>query len=262
MQRLKRYFKKLKRAANRFYTIYWRQLLEKRHKNGKKYLFFKGEKQYSDTLIVSFAAFAPNGSRYNYVRALRDIKCHKLFLLDDGAENHSGTYLIDKDSHDKAHEIIEEIIKKYNVKRQFFIGSSKGGYCALDFSFCFPNTVCCIAAPQYFVGDYMNTESKLPNLRAAIEGEITESSLEEINNRLRNIIKTSPIRPLRAYLHYSDKEHTYEEHVKFMLEDLHRGGIPVEEDAMHYASHDELVNYFPAYLNKIMKKHIVLLSEL
>ena len=58
-----------------------------------KYMFFK--KAGSDTLIVSFPACAPNAARYNYVRALSEYSCDKLFLLDDFGSNHQGCYLVE-----------------------------------------------------------------------------------------------------------------------------------------------------------------------
>ena len=249
--------KKINRLFNRCWTIYYRKLKEKHHSNGTKYLFFRANNRDSRCLVVSFAAFAPKGSRYNYVRTLKDLPCHKLFLLDIGGGNSRGTYLIDKDSHDKAHEIIEDIIEKYNIENLFFIGSSKGGYCALDFAFVFPNVTCIIAAPQYFIASYLNKASTLPNLEAIVGKELNDENLDEIDNRLRNIIKSSSIRPRKVYLHYSDKEHTYENHVKDMIEDLKKVGIDVEENVEHYLKHEDLIYYYPNYLKKIIKKYIV-----
>ena len=63
---------------------------------------------------------------------------------------------------------------------------------------------------------------------------------------------SSKIQPNCVYIHYSNKEHTYEEHVKPMLEDLHKIGIEVREDVGDYLSHDELSTYYPPFLIKTL----------
>ena len=54
-----------------------------------------------------------------------------------------------------------------------FLGSSKGGYSALNFSFLVPYVNVVIGAPQYYLGSYLDKESTRVNLKYMI-GDITE----------------------------------------------------------------------------------------
>lgn len=54
------------------------------------------------------------------------------------------------------------------------------------------------------------------------------------------------------YLHYSKREHTYEEHIRFLLEQLHRLGFVVKEDVKEYLRHDEVALFFGDYMRRIV----------
>ena len=56
-----------------------------------------------------------------------------------------------------------------------------------------------------------------------------------------------------VYLHYSDQEHTYEEHIADLISDLNRVGIDVRENIEKYTIHRELKYYFPVYLSESIK---------
>lgn len=230
--------------------------LHEKNEDGLRYMLFCPRKP-STQLIVSFPACAKKGSRYNYLRTIKDYDCYKLFLLDEGASNHRGTYLLG-DVHEKVRRLISGIVEKYGIKESFFIGSSKGGYCAVDFSFFIPNAIPIIAAPQYFVGFYLNSQSFLPNLWAVLGGvKITDAGIAKVDNRLREVIETSDIKPSKVYINYSDKEHTYGEHIKFMLEDLHKAGIEVVEQVEHYPNHGDLIKTYPTFLRTVLKELVV-----
>ena len=134
-----------------------------------------------------------------------------------------------------------------------FLGSSKGGYSALNFSFLIPNVTVVIGSPQYYIGSYLDTQGTLDNL-CFIIGEITEEGKEELNNRLRNRIQTSEILPKLVYFHYSNAEHTYQDHVKDMLRDLRERGIPIIEDIQSYEKHSGLKDFYPPFLTESVNK--------
>lgn len=58
----------------------------------------------------------------------------------------------------------------------------------------------------------------------------------------------------RVYIHYSDKEHTYEEHIRALLEDLTAAGVEVHTDVKHYPTHEELKYFFPEYLSSVLEQ--------
>ena len=142
-----------------------------------------------------------------------------------------------------------------NNLRKVFLGSSKGGYSALNFAFLLPNAYVVIGAPQYYLGTYLDTEKTKDNL-AYIIGDISEDGIDMLNNRLRKRIHSSSIQPQKVYLHYSKAEHTYNDHVKDLIEDLRSVGIDLEEDIHDYPSHGGLKDFFPRFLTSTIRNII------
>ena len=213
-----------------------------------KYMFFG--KQDNETLVVSFPACAPNAARYNYAGALSPYRCDKLFLLDDFGANHQGCYLVEDSVEKNVLSLIvnytEKSGKQYN--HIYFIGSSKGGYSALNFSFLVPNAIPIIGAPQYFLGNFLSKPNLSANLKFIIGEDITEEKIESLNNRLRCRILNSCIQPEEVFIHYSNQEPTFNKHIKYMLEDLHKAGVSLKEDVAAYKTHDELGDQYSLYL--------------
>lgn len=252
--------KKLQRAWHRYYTKFHSLIHEKKFRaNGTrlKYMFY--ESKGSETLLVSFPACDPNTARYNYMRTLHPFKCNKLFLLDDFGDNHRGCYLIEDNVEKTTKQLLLSIINRCESRIMggkllniIFLGSSKGGYSALNFSLLIPNIKVVIGAPQYYLGRYLAGEKNLPNLKFII-GEINEKNIEELDFRLKNRIVTSSFKP-KVYFHYSRAEHTYEDHVKDLLSDLKCAEISVEEDVQYYPQHGGLKDFYPPYLVKTIKE--------
>lgn len=124
----------------------------------------------------------------------------------------------------------------------------------MNFSFLIPGVTVIIGAPQYFLGDYLGGPSHLPNLRYILGEDITEEKKQALNVRLRNRILTSDIKPEKVYLHYSNQEHTYEEHIKWMLADLKTAGVELYEDIADYKEHGGVANLYPPFLNNTLKE--------
>lgn len=254
---------KLKREVNHHYTKLLALLREKRysaHGTRVKYMFF--EQKRSNVLLVSFPACAPNTAKYNYVRTLLPFKCNKLFLLDDYGTNHQGCYFIEDKVEKCTLELLKYVINKCDSQEGkgdpliiVFLGSSKGGYSALNFSFLIPNVNVVIGAPQYYLGTYLDKESTKVNLEFLI-GDITEDGKNQLNTRLQKRILSSQIKPETVYFHYSNVEHTYAEHVKDMINDLQTAGIQIVEDVHAYPDHGGLKDFFPRFLQNSI--HIII----
>ena len=210
----------------------------------------------ADMLVVSFPG-CTRPAHFNYVSTLRSLSCHRLFLLDDFAANGLGNYLMRPDVSGEVISLIRQMVRELHVSRLVFVGSSKGASSALFFGFQFPEVTLCIAAPQYFLGDYLwDGIEYRENLADMLEGEPTPEGISALNVKLRNLIEQSSLVPQRIYLHYSDSEHTYPEHVRPLLDDLHHRGVEVDEDVAHYPNHSDLRYYYPAYLRQIVKELI------
>lgn len=246
------------RAINRLFTILFSKLKEKTFGHGEnrvKYLFFPGRPGANTTLAVCFPAFAGKGAKYNYIRTLSQFKINKLFLLDDiGGNIDKGNYLIKKGIEENVINLIQSFIDKTQPKTIIFYGSSKGGYSALNFSLHFNNVYVCIAAPQYFLADYLIKEKKQNNLETILDNRINDKTITELNNRLRRKLTTSNNKPTAIYIHYSDSEHTYKEHIADLINDIKENKIYLIEDIKHYTNHMDLVYYSPDFLKKSIKK--------
>lgn len=102
------------------------------------------------------------------------------------------------------------------------------------------------------MGTYLDKPNTKVNLEYII-GSITEEKKEQLNNRLKNIISISRLKPQTIYIHYSNVEHTYNEHVKDLLHDLKKSDVNVIEDVANYPEHSGLADYYPPYLVKTLK---------
>ena len=60
----------------------------------------------------------------------------------------------------------------------------------------------------------------------------------------------------KIYLHYSTEEHTYEEHIKWLIDDFDKKGIDYEEDVCTYTNHSDVSLHFPNYLVSTLKSII------
>lgn len=148
----------------------------------------------SDALLVSFPACAPNTAKYKYMRTLIPFKCNKLFLLDDFGDNHQGCYLIEDKVEQCVKQLLETVISRTKPSVIIFLGSSKGGYSALNFAFLIPNVTVVIGVPQYYLGSYLDKPNTLTNLRYII-GDLTPEKKSQLDVRLKQRIAQSSVKP-------------------------------------------------------------------
>lgn len=154
---------------------------------------------------------------------LRSCEVSCLFIKDDFGSDGFGDYYLGCNGtysvEDAVIEMVREYIHSLSPKKLIFAGSSKGEYAALNFGLRFPNAEIIVAAPQYRLGDYLWGD-----------------------NGDRRFADTQ-----RIFIHYSAKEHTYPEHIQYLLQDLEKR-IYVEKDEKDYQVHGNLKYYFPEYL--------------
>ena len=112
----------------------------------------------SRDLIIVFSSCTRKGirARYNYVRTLKEVPCNKLFLLDDFASDHRGSFYLGSNMKFEeavvVRELIDRVREQTGAKRLIFCGSSKGGYTALNFGLDYPGSYMVVGGPQYFLG--------------------------------------------------------------------------------------------------------------
>ena len=222
-------------------------------------MFFPCKK--SDILVVGFQACNDAGPRYNQVRTLKECGVNRLLIKDDFGPRQLGVYYLGcKENHaveTAVFELIDRCIAESRTLFKYivFSGSSKGGYAALNFGIHYPNSVMVVAAPQYFLGNYLDSEKFRPTLEEILGGPVTEKNKNALNHRLKQRIREdTAAKTQRVYIHYSDKEHTYEEHIRALLEDLTAAGVEVHTDVKHYPTHEELKYFFPEYLSSVLEQ--------
>lgn len=104
-------------------------------------------------------------------------------------------------------------------------------------------------APQYYIGDYLNTE-KHRNILNGMMGKITEESIHTLNTVVSDMIFEKRGSDVSIILHYSKVEHTYSEHIRFLVAELEKYGYNVEKDEKDYENHSDVALYFPQLLKR------------
>lgn len=216
-----------------------------------KYLFEKNRN--SHCLIVVFSACTRKGikARYNYVRTLKSVKCNKLFILDDFAQDHRGAYYLGKNGGNEIEMACKELIEYKAMVTDsneiILCGSSKGGWAALNLMTDIDGSIAIVGAPQYLLANYLLAPALL-NCRKYIMPDVTENNVNRLNQYLKIKLQDNASNRHIIYLHYSDSEHTYDEHVKFLIEDLENFGYKLNLDCRHYTDHWDVSKFFPEYL--------------
>lgn len=120
------------------------------------------------------------------------------------------------------------------------------------YSFLIPDVTAIVGAPQYFLGRYLDKPDTKENLSYLLHSDVTPETKEELDYRFRRLIETSACLPKKVYLHYSNQEHTFEDHVKWLLVDLKRRNVILDEDISDYRIHGDVSKYYPSYLKKVL----------
>lgn len=241
----------LKRKAKHLLTKCYFFFKEKRHKGRLKFLY---EYNNSDTLIVIFSGFSDTPV-YNYVRSLKAIKTNKLFILDDFG--YRGSYYWFENGTLTPKLLVTSLIQeKYlgGVKRIITLGSSKGGTCAIYYGLMFGATDIYAGACQYRVGTYLNVE---PHKRIFTEMMGKEASIKEqyiLDDMLSKQIRENRNSDAIIHLLYSKKEHTYHDHIKFLIEDLEENNITHVDKVENFPNHNDVGIYFSTWIKTELKE--------
>ena len=248
------------RLFNKTYNILTVKWIEKSFSFGVDevlhYLLFR--RKSSDVLIVGFQAFNKKGAFYNYIGTLRKLKVNKLFIKDDFASDGLGDYYL---GHNKrfdveraVFELINETIEQCRPKTLIFIGSSKGGYAALNFGIEYPGANIIVAAPQYYLGTYLAGKKSKAPLTDILGNCYTEEDIRMLDNRLKEkILKKREGKPQRIFLHYSPEAEAHDGHAKGLVKDIKQTELFLAEDIQDYPEHWQLKFYFPQYLADTVK---------
>lgn len=221
-----------------------------------KYMYFPADPrlpQAANILLVGFQGCHDKEARYNYVRTCSRFNIHRLFIKDDFASNGRGSYYLGEHGQYNVehltHQLIQEFIDRISPEKILFIGSSKGGYGAINCGIEFEHAIIIAGAPQYRLGTYLDKPVNRPNLIDII-GTYTTENITALDHRLEEKLRANLLAETQVcYLHYSNKEHTYEKHIRDLLQDLKASGMTVYEDVADYPEHSDVGKFYPSFLS-------------
>lgn len=252
---MKNIYVEVKNQARKMaYRTYF--LLHEKQFKRVRYIFLK--KSTSKNLIISFSGFPGVGKApaYNYIRTLKDVNANQLFLLDNfGWHQDLGSYYLGEHGEwflpDEISTLVNSIKDKHRIKRVITIGSSKGGTAALFYAQILKADYAIIGAPQYRVGDYLNTDEHRAILRAVMNDD-SDAAIEKLNNLLPNVINASKYRT-KVILHYSPYECMFQEHIAPLIATLKKEGFdPILDNNYTYSEHSEVSLFFPEVLKRYL----------
>jgi len=249
----------MKKMIRRYYFISYTWLMRRSFRsNGRKVHFIHKSKP-TDTLLVVLSAFTPKGvkGRFNYISTLNKIPHSQLFILDRYGFDGRGAYYLgeqgDFDIEEAVKRLIQSKIEEYGYKKVVFIGSSKGGYGALLFACDFNNSTVIMGAPQYYLGHYLGQGENQDTLKY-IMGDISSDARAYLDYYMADKLTHKFWGIKEVNVMYSDKEHTYEEHIQPMLDKLKDLGVPVNEAVESFTNHSDIGKHFPAYILRVLGK--------
>ena len=241
--------KHIRRIILKIYLL----LKERKFRKRLKYIYINN---HSDSLLVVFSGFPSGKPVYNYMRTLSNLKTiSKLFILDDFG--YKGSYYWFEKGKDYPLSLTTDLIKTVmgggKFKRMVTMGTSKGGTCAIYYGLIFKASDIYSGACQYYVGNYLSIKEHLPILKAMLGENYSEEDVYQLNQMMPNILKVSEGQQSVVHLLYSKNEHTYQDHIVYLIDDLNKYHIPYTEQVENFNEHVAVGNFFIDYIKKEFK---------
>ncbi|MCM3742050.1 hypothetical protein M3210_17570 [Oceanobacillus luteolus] len=218
-----------------------------------KYVLEEAEHN-TDYLVIVFSGFASvkaaSPYRYNYIRTLRQVDAHKLFILDEDGPR--GSYYLGKamsfDFEKSIIELIEETMNKLGVEHKNVItaGTSKGGSAALYYALKYKLGRAIVGAPQ----------TKIANYVLSINGETADYMLGDRTDK-EKVIKLN--RLIYDQLEHnqetiltilgSEHDNQHKQHIAPFAEELKERNHPhtliLDDDIK---GHNDVAVYYPPFI--------------
>lgn len=235
--------------------------------NTYNYLLYPGKGANKQTLVIVFSSCTRAGipARYNYVRTLRGSNYTRLFILDDKGPGRRGDYYLGNsqnifESFDSLIELVDEVKSRFEIKRSVYCGSSKGGWASLYYGLRDPGAIVIAGAPQLYLGKYLLSEYEKPDgnhdlLPYMANDPENIEILALLDNLIPKAIDSlqSPS-DVTVYLNFSSLEHTFNDHIKDLIDMLKSKGVRYEMKVDSYTSHSDISKYFPEFLLKTLNE--------
>lgn len=215
--------------------------------------------EHPTALVVAFAAAheATEPPRYYTIRALRELGCHRLFVLDD--QGPPGTsfarpswYLGPNratDVPDAVLELIGAIAGELGIgaERVVTCGASKGGWAALYFGARYGAAQVISGEPQVLLGPYL-LQAGTRDIAAHVAGGTDEADSQYLDGLLCAALAGAPDPP-RIDLYCGRGSFYYEHHVLPLVRFLEASGIQFDLTLGDFSDHvPDLGRHFPSFL--------------
>ena len=203
----------------------------------------------SDELIVVFSGFG-TVRKYNYMKTLSESKIDKLFVLD--TFGYRGSYYWYENGKDEPNVLCSRLIEQIRggYKNVYMAGSSKGGTCAIYYGLKFNVKEVFSSACQYHVGNYLNTENHRRIMEGMMGKNYCSDDVKRVNDELPNMIKSKTQSSTLINLYYSEKDHTYQDHIVDLKRDLEAAEIQYTVTTDDYVNHSDNGIYFKEHLKR------------
>lgn len=142
-----------------------------------------------------------------------------------------------------------DIVKRYGYEHIITLGSSKGGSAALFHGISIGADEVICGACQYYVGTYLISQNNIEFLKQMVKNPSDAKEIEILDSLIPQAIHSAYAKP-RITLIYSKLEHTYPEHIQYLLRDLKSNGYNIVEEERDFQNHMEIGVYFAKYLNQ------------
>ena len=256
-------FQLLKKVAKPIYHWALRRFIQSHEHlyiddRGHRVRYMALRRRSSRKMVVIFSGFSAGAPKYNYILLmLRHRQYNALFILDDFINvPGGGSFYLGADGDYYAPALIEQVIdqyrRKWHIRTVVTAGSSKGGTAALMMGIRAGADYVIAGGFHYYIGLYMRLSHRDITLLTG-----TRSSEEELNRYMEQVLAdhTADTHKPRLLLHYSDQEHTYDEHIRHFRAAIVRYGYTVAaEDVAAYPEHTMIEQYFPDFFRSMLDK--------
>ena len=201
-------------------------------------------------------------NRLNYINTLYDYPTTKLFLSDEndlGEDSTASYYLGTFRKHDyeeKMLKLIEYYRAKNNLEKSdvILIGSSKGGFSSIYYTFKYQYGYCILGSPTIFLGKMHKNTTRGRKIITHLAGDSSDESINWIDNLIPSQIVNIPSHS-QIYYHVGEGEPRYTKHAVPLINMLNNNGIELQDlDLGNYSNHSLVAEYFPTYLTKVLDK--------
>lgn len=215
----------------------------------------------SEKLYVIFSS-ADVSSKFNYVKTFKDVNENKLFLCDEVIDDikYKCSYYYGYDGKNTYEEkliaLIMSKVEKLKIKKEnvILVGSSKGGFASLYFTYKYGFGTAIVGSPTIFLGSQHQDTSFGKKLIYHLTGQNNIDGSKLLNSLIINAVNMTDHKP-QIYYHVGKGEKRYSDHAIPFLSKIsdEKKGI-VELDLGDYTSHSKVGKYFVEYINEILAR--------